>query len=38
MFCLEQGVAQGCNLSPTLLFDVLLREVERLTLGYSWGW
>ena len=33
MFSLEQGVAQGCSLSPILFIDDLLREVEKADLG-----
>ena len=29
MFNVEQGVAQGCSLSPILFSDDLLREVEE---------
>ena len=40
MFSLEQGVAQGCILSPTLFsvfIDDLLREVEKADLGIQLG-
>ena len=37
MFSLEQGVAQGCSLSPILFSDDLLREVERANLGRQLG-
>ena len=39
-FSLEQGVAEGCSLSPILfsvLMDGLLREVEKADLGIQLG-
>ena len=36
-FTLEQGVAQGCSLSPIVFIDDFLREVEKADLGIKLG-
>ena len=33
-FDVQQGVAQGCSLSPILFINGLLKEVEQARLGF----
>ena len=40
MFCLDQGIEQGCSLFPMLFsmfIDILLRKVEKVDPGIQLG-